>query len=149
LISGTRLAVRRASALALGMVVLVAVAACSSSSTATTADLEGTWQLSSVTTADGQQVTVPEGVSPTLQVQGEQVSGNAGCNTFSGGYTLDGDTIAFGPLASTRMACADPVNAVESAYLAALDAVNQVALDGNTLTLSVSGGDPTLIYTKG
>lgn len=33
-------------------------------------------------------------------------SGFAGCNQFSGTYTLSGTSLTFGPLAMTRMACA-------------------------------------------
>ena len=33
------------------------------------------------------------------------LSGNSGCNTYNGSYTVTGDQITIGPLASTRMAC--------------------------------------------
>ncbi|WP_061963778.1 META domain-containing protein [Demequina aurantiaca] len=33
------------------------------------------------------------------------VTGTDGCNTLNGNWTLEGDTIEFGPFASTRMAC--------------------------------------------
>jgi heat shock protein HslJ len=51
------------------------------------------------------------------------VSGSAGCNTFSGTYTTDGASLTFGPLASTKMACAEPAMTVEGAYLTALAGV--------------------------
>jgi heat shock protein HslJ len=49
------------------------------------------------------------------------VSGFAGCNTFSGGYTADASTITFEPLATTRMAC-EPAELMteEATLLAAL-----------------------------
>ena len=47
-------------------------------------------------------------------------SGNSGCNRFSGSLEEDGETIAFGPLASTRMACPDPQMSVETGFLQAL-----------------------------
>lgn len=34
-----------------------------------------------------------------------RVAGSDGCNSLSGGYTLAGEKLAFGPLAGTRMAC--------------------------------------------
>lgn len=66
------------------------------------------------------------------------VSGSTGCNTFNGTYTIDGSAITFGPLATTRMACAADVMAIEDAYLAALDGASswsigsdgQLMLDG-------------------
>lgn len=49
-------------------------------------------------------------------------SGNAGCNRFSGSFEEDRGTIAFGPLASTRMACPDPQMSVETGFFQALEA---------------------------
>lgn len=62
------------------------------------------------------------GTVPTIAFGADgTVSGSAGCNTFNGTYTFDGHAITFGPLATTRMACADDVMATEDAYLDALD----------------------------
>lgn len=70
-------------------------------------------------------------VEPTLAFGGDgTVSGSAGCNTFSGTYALDGTTLSFGPLATTKMACADPTMFVESAFLAAVAGVTGWSLDG-------------------
>lgn len=70
-------------------------------------------------------------VEPSLTFGGDgTVSGSAGCNTFSGTYTLDGATLAFGPLATTKMACADPTMFVESAFLAAMAGVTGWSQDG-------------------
>ncbi len=68
------------------------------------------------------------------------VSGNAGCNTYSGSYTVDGVSIAFGPLISTRIACPEAQMVVETAYLAALGkaAAWSIGTDGK---LSISGPD--------
>ena len=68
-------------------------------------------------------------------------SGNAGCNTFNGSFTLDAKTITFGPLISTKMACLGAGNTVESAYLPALqDATGwAIGADGD---LTLTGGVP-------
>lgn len=42
-------------------------------------------------------------------------AGTLGCNRFSAKATVDGATLTFGPLTSTRMACEGPVGAVERA----------------------------------
>ena len=63
------------------------------------------------------------------------VSGNSGCNTFNGTVTIDGSTIEFGPLATTRMACPAPAMIVESAYLAGLDGASTWRMDGSQLVL--------------
>ncbi len=61
---------------------------------------------------------------PTITFGGDgTVTGSAGCNTFSGTYAVDGTSLAFGPLATTKMACADQTMFVESAFLAALGGV--------------------------
>ena len=46
--------------------------------------------------------------------------GSAGCNTYNGTYTVDGSSISFGPLATTKMACPVADTAVETAFLAGL-----------------------------
>lgn len=70
-------------------------------------------------------------VEPTVTFGGDgTVSGSAGCNTFNGTYELDGTALAFGPLATTKMACADPTMFVESAFLAALAGVTGWSVDG-------------------
>lgn len=50
----------------------------------------------------------------TLAADGT-VAGSLGCNRFRGKATVDGTTLTFGPLTSTRMACEGPVGAVERA----------------------------------
>ncbi|MCA9980784.1 MAG: META domain-containing protein, partial [Anaerolineales bacterium] len=86
-------------------------------------------------------------VSPLLDTEitvlfGEegQLSGNASCNTFSGGYTLDGDAIAVGPLATTRMMCAEEVMQQETEFLTALQNAATFSQDGNLLTLFGADG---------
>ena len=62
--------------------------------------------------------------------QGGAVSGSTGCNTFSGAVTIDGSELSFGPLVTTRMACADPAaNAQEEAFLTAMDGVSGYTVD--------------------
>jgi heat shock protein HslJ len=46
--------------------------------------------------------------------------GNGSCNNFSGGVEIDGESISFGPIASTMMACEAGMEQ-EAAYLAALE----------------------------
>ena len=60
----------------------------------------------------------------TLQFDPDnRVSGNAGCNNFTGQFTRSGTTIDFGLLATTRKMCEPAVNGQERAYLEALDDV--------------------------
>lgn len=48
----------------------------------------------------------PDAFTLTFDADGS-VSGTTDCNSFSGSYTLEGDVITVGPLASTKMFCAD------------------------------------------
>ncbi|HEY8019442.1 MAG TPA: META domain-containing protein [Actinomycetota bacterium] len=86
------------------------------------------------------------GTAPTLELTETDVSGTGGCNTFSGTYTTDGDTISFGPLASTMMACEPSIMEQETVYLAALDGATTYTVDGDALTISGDAG--TLSYAK-
>lgn len=88
-------------------------------------DLAGTgWvleELGGVTLVD---------VEPTLTFGGDgTVTGSSGCNTFSGTYALDGPTLTFGPLATTKKGCADPTMFVESAFLAAMGGITDWSVD--------------------
>jgi heat shock protein HslJ len=69
-----------------------------------------------------------------------RVSGSGGCNRIAGSYTRDGDRLAFGPILSTRMACADArLNRQETDFLATLQATNRYEISGDTLVLAHDG----------
>jgi heat shock protein HslJ len=96
--------------------------------------LDGTsWSLQ-----EGASVTIPDGVTMTIEFQDERASGKGGCNRFTGAYVQDGDSLSIGPLAGTRMACADEVMEAESAYLAALESAR--AWSGTVAELVLSDG---------
>ena len=46
----------------------------------------------------------------------------------------------FGPILSTKMACADDVMAQESAFLASMEQVASFAIEGSRLTLANGSG---------
>ncbi len=71
----------------------------------------------------------------TLVFGAEEVSGSAGCNRFWGSYTVDGNSITFSPLASTRMACPEELMEQEQLFLAALASVVSWRVDGNVLDM--------------
>src|SRR5690242_16810730 len=74
---------------------------------ASTPALEGvTWHLVSYSDANGASAT--PAAESTITFQAGQASGNAGCNRFTGSYTVKGNQLTFGQTASTMMACADP-----------------------------------------
>jgi heat shock protein HslJ len=81
------------------------------------------WIATMINNGRGGVASVVEGTEVTAEFGTDgRVSGSGGCNRFSGEYTLEGDSLAIGPVASTRMACFEPegVGEQESAYFAAL-----------------------------
>jgi heat shock protein HslJ len=104
------------------------------------AALRGGWNVTSFYT--GNAVSSPTaGTTLTLKFDAKQVSGDGGCNTFSGPFTVSGtDAVTIGPLASTLKACADPaLDTQEQQYLAALQASKTYRVSGDTLTLFREG----------
>ena len=71
--------------------VVILLSACAGRSTN---DLAGTrWVLAEIN-----QNPPIEGAQPTITFEESEVSGNTGCNLFSGSYEVDGDAIRFTPL---------------------------------------------------
>ena len=101
--------------------------------------LEGTsWELIQL---QGQQVTT--GRIPTLVFKDGKVSGNASCNSFGGSYERGlGDTLKFGSMMSTLMACLDPAQMErEGVYLGVLAQVAKYRVEGGHLYLYDQGGN--------
>ena len=82
----------------------------------------------------------------TLTFANAQMSGFAGCNSFSAPYEVDGERLVIiGDILSTLMACQDnAMNEQERALLDALASVTTFTRDSNTLVLDYEGG--TLQY---
>jgi heat shock protein HslJ len=102
--------------------------------------LIGNWVVTGFN--DGKQaVTSPaQGTTLTATFAADQVNGSSGCNTYNGAYTLDGNAVKIGPLATTRMACPQDVMDQETAFLAALQAAITVETSGANVTLRDAGG---------
>ncbi|OHV83817.1 YbaY family lipoprotein [Rhizobium sp. LCM 4573] len=79
-----------------------------------------------------------------------KVSGSGGCNRMSGMATIAGDDIAFGPIASTKMACAPAVMDQETKFFAALSDVRTWRADPSRgkLTLLDKGGDVLVVFSR-
>ena len=74
-----------------------------------------------------------------LDLEESRVAGSGGCNRLTGTFALSETELRFGPLATTLMACLEPVMQRERAFLAALARVTSYQLDGGTLTLLPTG----------
>ena len=88
-------------------------------------------------------------VSSWIAFERDRVSGNDGCNTFSGSYEADGSKLTFGPLAGTKMACGSPADDVSRAVTAALARVRTYEQSADTLRMEDAGGETLLTYAAG
>lgn len=77
-----------------------------------------------------------------------QMSGTAGCNNYSAGYSVDGNAITIGPAISTMMFCGDPEGVMEQemAYLQALPSAATYVVQGDRLDLLAADGTIVAIY---
>ena len=106
----------------------------------------GEWTVTGYNTGTEAVTSVILDSEITLQFADDgSVAGNAGCNQYSGGYTVgeDGaDSITIGPLAVTQMACVEPDGVMdqESQFLAALEAAGSWQFVGDRLELRSADG---------
>jgi heat shock protein HslJ len=109
-----------------------------------------TWHVQSYNNGRGGVVTVQSGTQLTATFGADgRLSGSAGCNTYTGTYTVDGSSMSIGPLATTRIACPEPIMQQENAYLAALAATSQFMLTPDRLTLRDADGATQVILVPG
>ena len=101
------------------------------------------WVATMINNGRGGVASLVEGTVVTAEFGTDgRVSGSGGCNRFSAEYTLEGDSLAIGPVASTRMACFEPegVGQQESAYFAALARVSSWSFREERLQLRAADG---------
>ncbi|MGH7585267.1 MAG: META domain-containing protein [Gemmatimonadales bacterium] len=69
-----------------------------------------------------------------LDPAARRAAGFAGCNRYSGSYELSGNSLKFGPMIMTKMACNEAMD-TESAYAEALGKVTGWRITGGNLEL--------------
>jgi putative lipoprotein len=75
----------------------------------------------------------------------DEVGGYAGCNQFVGSFTVAGDGLSFGPIASTRRLCAESMQQ-EGAFLQALENAQRFSISGENLAIENAGGEVTMRF---
>jgi copper homeostasis protein (lipoprotein) len=112
----------------------------------------GDWQLRAL---DGDTLpTLERTLQPTLrfligELGDKTLSGNAGCNRFTGPVVLRGLDLVGRPVAMTRRMCVDSLaNARESRYAKSLSEGGWFRLDGNELVLSRGGVERARFYRR-
>lgn len=106
--------------------------------------LEGRrWILEGIVSGDAVS-SVPMGVTAAIQIDAGRVAVEAGCNRGGGTVEVTADTLTFGPIATTKMACEPDPMRVESAVLAVLSGDVAYSIDADRLTLDA--GDAGLLF---
>jgi len=92
-----------------------------------------TWQVTDYAdprNTTGMTTVLPDTTLTAVFGADNTISGSSGCNTYSGAYVLEGDSLSIpGPLATTMMACAEEVMAQETVFLTNLQAVAGYKID--------------------
>ena len=127
-----------------GMAALLSLAACAPAGSQAEGSLTGkVWVMDSLNGA----APVPNTTITAEFTEDGKVGGSAGCNRYSGQYTVSGSNIEFKQsMASTMMACDGPVMDQETAYFQALAAAKSFAVGGDQLTLSDADGKELATY---
>ena len=126
---------------------IIFAVACSSSkkvSKSATALAQNNWQLYSIGTS---QASASEGgkmPSLSFDAQNMKVSGNAGCNNFTGTFKVDKEKLSFGDVASTKMACPDMVT--EGNFLSALSKTATFSMYQEKLVLKDANGTQLMSF---
>jgi heat shock protein HslJ len=106
--------------------------------------LSGTYKISSI-----QNKSISEN-NPviTFMALDKSVKGNTGCNEFFGNYALDLYALSFADIASTEMACDEPIMSHENMFLLALRDTGSYDIKENVLTLYSKNDRSVLLRAK-
>jgi putative lipoprotein len=114
------------------LVAILLVAGCTDSGQSGHTPLLGTtWNLVELNNI---KIKHPGPQVPHLRFEADKVTGNDGCNNFFGDYTLDGNSLKFGMLASTRMAC-QQINDLDIEFNKAMSVTTGYRISGEKLEL--------------
>ncbi len=84
--------------------------------------------------------TLPTGATATLAIADGLAAVSTGCNSGSAPVTITGDTIAFGPMTLTEIACEGDAATLEQIVISALSGELTFAIDAGRLTLTRADG---------
>jgi heat shock protein HslJ len=108
----------------------------------------GTWNIVSYGPTSSPVPALPDLSRSIIFSADGKISGNVGCNSFSGTYTLAEGKITFQQTASTELACTpDTIMKQEQATLRMLSGSVDFKVDGHTLTF-INNGE-TLVLEAG
>ncbi len=106
------------------------------------------WTLQSMI-IDGTEIALESGVSTTIRFAADgKYGGSGGCNSYTGLYTLQGNTISLGAAAATLMLCQTGMDQ-ETNFFAALETLSSFEIAADSLQLSSADGKTMLTFGAG
>lgn len=125
--------------------VALLMANCSSTKHVSKSQLTDKWILKSINNRPVSQAFPNKTPYLLFNFQIDQVSGNGGCNTFTGKFTYNGGTFQAPNIASTMMACIDTND--ESLFFELLGKPSKLSIMNGELIFS-QDDKPVLIFTR-
>jgi heat shock protein HslJ len=101
----------------------------------------GSWRVVSI---GGVAVPPDAGLAVVFGAAGE-VTGETGCNSFSGSYEVRGDGLTIGAIRATQRGCGADVMERENRLMRTLGTARRVAMRDGGLVLDGSGGGPLVL----
>lgn len=105
--------------------------------------LVGSWKIEKI----GEKATAPEAPAFMVFRADGFLSGTGGCNRMMGHVTASGQSLSFGPIAGTRMACPGVRMTQEEAVFSATGQVAAWQISEGKLLLNDTQGSPVLTLT--
>lgn len=105
------------------------------------------WSLVYIVVGGDALVPVPDNANPNLIFADGAVSGNAGCNQFNGPVVIEDESIDFGALALTQVACDAELTALETAVVDLLENAATYSVEDGTLELFNADGLPLALFS--
>jgi heat shock protein HslJ len=96
------------------------------------------WVLDGIVTRDSVS-SVPMGITAGLAFEEDRVSVQTGCNSGGAPVEVSAETLAFGPLVLTEVACEGAAMEVERAVTAVLSGTAAYRIEAGTLTIDRGG----------
>lgn len=108
--------------------------------------IESNWELEYIYT-DGKEMTPPAEHNASLAfLKDSKISGETGCNRFFGDFAVNGASLKFENMGSTRMMC--PQMEFENAYLQTISNVASYIISKNQLILKDNAGNIVALLNK-
>lgn len=108
--------------------------------------IESNWELEYIYT-DGKEMTPPAEHNASLAfLKDSKISGETGCNRFFGDFAVNGASLKFENMGSTRMMC--PQMEFENAYLQTISNVASYTISKNQLILKDNAGNIVALLNK-